>query len=488
MAELTVDHLHTRYLDVDPAVVPLLDEALAEMTDRALADAMTGTRLGTAHAVCIPEMSVPVCLPGDRTTSSLAAEWARLLLAAIEQRVAEVGDPIVDTADGVVVYRRDLDAMVDMVRSIARGSTRRAWAWSSLGLTATRTSPPDGDDIAAMLEAQPALIAAVVAAAPAELVSVLAPTHWIRIARAMAALAPMQVAARQGARAAGGDGPAVVAAAGVVPAHVWDVARDDERTLLGQLAVACARPSQARDRAFVDRVIAAALQRSTGGRPDDVRRRADTAVAGPLAKVDGVRSDRTAPNVDSPADCESDSSEPADPHAANDDPFTEPPESPESTESSDHGGVFYLFHAATALDLTDRIARGTLARIDPREAVARIVAAVAEVPIDDAAVRAVAGLPAVADEPELTLDELAPDSAAQVAALATLVRGWVEARLDDSDLGWVFARRVTIDRLPGWVEATFALDDVDLRLRMAGLDLDPGFVPWRGAVVRFRHV
>jgi hypothetical protein len=38
---------------------------------------------------------------------------------------------------------------------------------------------------------------------------------------------------------------------------------------------------------------------------------------------------------------------------------------------------------------------------------------------------------------------------------------------------------------PGWLEIHFSLDDVATDLRRAGLDLDPGFLPWLGVVVRF---
>jgi hypothetical protein len=38
---------------------------------------------------------------------------------------------------------------------------------------------------------------------------------------------------------------------------------------------------------------------------------------------------------------------------------------------------------------------------------------------------------------------------------------------------------------PGWIEIHFSLDDVDTTLRRARLDLDPGFVPWLGVVLRF---
>ena len=40
----------------------------------------------------------------------------------------------------------------------------------------------------------------------------------------------------------------------------------------------------------------------------------------------------------------------------------------------------------------------------------------------------------------------------------------------------------------GWVELRLPLDAVSPDLRRAGLDLDPGWLPWLGAVVRFVYV
>ena len=37
------------------------------------------------------------------------------------------------------------------------------------------------------------------------------------------------------------------------------------------------------------------------------------------------------------------------------------------------------------------------------------------------------------------------------------------------------------------LEVGFDLDQVDLRIRMGGLDLDPGWLPWLGRVVSFRY-
>ena len=43
--------------------------------------------------------------------------------------------------------------------------------------------------------------------------------------------------------------------------------------------------------------------------------------------------------------------------------------------------------------------------------------------------------------------------------------------------------RITVE--PGWVDVRFALADVSIDLRRAALDLDPGFLPWLGIVLRY---
>ena len=51
----------------------------------------------------------------------------------------------------------------------------------------------------------------------------------------------------------------------------------------------------------------------------------------------------------------------------------------------------------------------------------------------------------------------------------------------------ISARAGVIVQDPGWIEFRLRLADVDLDVRRAGLDLDPGFVPWLGAVVVIRY-
>jgi hypothetical protein len=48
-------------------------------------------------------------------------------------------------------------------------------------------------------------------------------------------------------------------------------------------------------------------------------------------------------------------------------------------------------------------------------------------------------------------------------------------------------RRARLVGSPLQLDIHFALDQADLRVRRAGLDLDPGWVPWLGRIVRFHY-
>ena len=109
-------------------------------------------------------------------------------------------------------------------------------------------------------------------------------------------------------------------------------------------------------------------------------------------------------------------------------------------------------------------------------------------PADDPAVRVLAGLPSG------PVPEGAPTSAER-DRIDEYARRWAAAtaaRLGtEQDAAAVVtrlaARAGTIEAVPGWVEFRLSLDDVDPAVRRAGLDVDPGFVPWLGAVVVIRY-
>ncbi len=55
------------------------------------------------------------------------------------------------------------------------------------------------------------------------------------------------------------------------------------------------------------------------------------------------------------------------------------------------------------------------------------------------------------------------------------------------DLQTVITKTAAITADPGWIDVEFSLLDVDVAVRRAGLDLDPGYLPCIGSVVRFRY-
>jgi hypothetical protein len=69
---------------------------------------------------------------------------------------------------------------------------------------------------------------------------------------------------------------------------------------------------------------------------------------------------------------------------------------------------------------------------------------------------------------------------------AVTAAAMAETEGDPLDVVAAVARRAgVIDHAPGWLEVHLDIDRVDVAVRRAGLDLDPGWVPWLGTVVRF---
>jgi hypothetical protein len=151
------------------------------------------------------------------------------------------------------------------------------------------------------------------------------------------------------------------------------------------------------------------------------------------------------------------------------------------------GGVLFLFRVVAVLDLVEEAGvSGSPPAGRPFGWVASSLAQrLAGAAPDDPAVSVLAG-PQDPDNPP-PFATAAEDAA--LTALADRIEAWLRLRLDPAEnLDWLWRRRATVVAEPGWIEAVFALDDVDTRIRQAGLDLDPGFVWWLGAVVKFRYV
>jgi hypothetical protein len=124
------------------------------------------------------------------------------------------------------------------------------------------------------------------------------------------------------------------------------------------------------------------------------------------------------------------------------------------------------------------------------QAVAGILLPVAD---DDPALAAFAGLDPAEPAPWKT--DAAP-TAGELSAVDELAERWEQAvaaalgrRADEgrAAVRALAARRGAVLYSPGWIEVALALADVDVDIRVAGLDLDPGWVPWLGCVLCFRY-
>ena len=165
------------------------------------------------------------------------------------------------------------------------------------------------------------------------------------------------------------------------------------------------------------------------------------------------------------------------------------------------GGLLFLVHLIHELRLPDAWhLEAPLSARPLRWCLHQLGQRLLEIAPADPALLALAGLrpgdrPPTIDAEAATAEEDATlrEAAASVGAALVTRLG---AEPDDAhadgayDLWRRLVRRVAMRNAEvvadaGWMEIRFSLDQVDTELRRAGLDLDPGYVPWLGVVLRF---
>jgi hypothetical protein len=167
-----------------------------------------------------------------------------------------------------------------------------------------------------------------------------------------------------------------------------------------------------------------------------------------------------------------------------------------------HGGLLYLVNLLPRMGLIETMG-GDERWFDrgPRWVLHQLAMALAAIEPEDPAALVFAGLmpgappPSSLQDPPTDVERAALDTlrAAITHALRDALGGVPESdsnsesdsKADRSLLDHVCRRPAQIVAEPGWIEARFALEDVSLDIRRAGLDRDPDWVPWLGIVVRF---
>jgi hypothetical protein len=485
-----------------------------------------------AHAeICVRRVRAVVRLGLDGHDVDLATSWA-LALAQRIRAVVEAGGP------DVVVYGSRHEALVDLVARVAAADFGRAWAWLQLGLWAAgdearAAGGAPGDAIGAALLRAPEAIAPVLAAASGrvtapDLLGLLPAGWWPRLGRAAlgAAGAPGDLleATPEGGRAPDPRSQAALHTraarlleasplAAVLAAAAGGRAPPPAVRAIAALALALPDPLWPRS-ASAPALLAAAVARagtaaSNGGAGAQAQPTAAGARGGIAASTDHDH-DQPPGLTAAPAPIATGAGArpPAGPRAQataatpDQEAVTgaagAPAPAPDARARgrTDEGGLLFLLHLLPALALPERLARWADAGgRSSRFLLHALALALRPMAASDPAALAFAGLGPHAPPPSRGEAPLTPEEEARLADLRAEIVDQLRTRLcrpllaeAGALLHAVCARRAHICADPGWIDVELELADVSTEVRRAALDLDLGYVPWLGVVVRFVYV
>ncbi|MEV2227887.1 hypothetical protein AB0H69_04750 [Streptomyces phaeochromogenes] len=526
---LVVDRLTAtlRYAGAEPPPPDRLAEPLRRAAREELTAALREVRLPPGHW-CLPRLDLVLPLDLDRPGAVLVRDWAEAVAAAVERALR-------GPHDALVHYPDDVAPAADAIAGIATGRTERLWAWRQTGLLRPGDPPPGpapGAAILALLGRHPHVAAAVLRAAASigltPLDRALGRSGWAALAALSAVpewtdpAVPDVVAKAPGLR-----GPAQEAAAGTTAAPAT---RALARSLLsgsrlpGLVRASRLRPADPVVRAWAVLVAAetdpvAVTRPPRAGLPALLNEGLRAACGVPALRADesgpAVPSHRPEPRGEAAGPAEarcrakarrglgaatSEAAEQPVPRPTDDTAarpqVIEPPGAEDTERGAFSGWAGLLFLIATAADsrLPDRVLEEPALAARPLPwvlyAAGRVLLPAAD--HADPALLALAGLDRErASGLVLRAPTATPEEDRAVAALASDWAVTTARRLhgDGYDprtaVADVARRTGRIVADPGWIEAHFALSDAEPAIRRAGLDLDPGWVPWLGSVVRY---
>lgn len=156
-----------------------------------------------------------------------------------------------------------------------------------------------------------------------------------------------------------------------------------------------------------------------------------------------------------------------------------------------HGGLLFLLHIVGDLGIPGEIVNDARwAERSLRWVLHRVALEIVNAPPTDAAVLAFCGLGPQDTPPDRDEPAARPREMERVREIARQIIVELAERLGDSCGAGELARSVTarpaeVVADPGWIEIRFPIDGVDVAVRRCGLDRNPDYLPWLGAVVRF---
>ena len=498
MTAITINRMHTR-MRIPPAAMAeqaRLKGVVASAVDRVLESAIERQGISAHGYVCIRQVQATMRLRLRQPDSVLAGIVAQAIADAISG--AQRGG-------SSIYYSSRIHALIDLASSAMRADLERSWAWIQLGIwheDARSSFATAAEQVIRALTDEPQHAVAALAHLASDGFTLRAllgwtdPSAWprlavaackaygaaIEIAEANHTAVPSTVADKIGVRIVQRSRIAralrtadifrmpdtvLAALAALVVLEVEPAVirlnRASAQTLIGSV-VTCLEHSAERDE--TPRTSLSAPSENRGTHQNSERTALHASETEPISN--GVTTSDQAPHL---ADVG-------------------------LIAQTSAGGLMYLLNLIARTELSDRVMHDhRLTQRGLRWTLHQLAVDLLALAPDDPAALAFAGLlpdglpPNHEEEMPNDVELQAIDEwrASLVADLRTALGNRL-ALADSSDqalIDWVCWRDAWIAGDPGWIEVHFALENVSNEIRLAGLDLDPGWIPWLGVVVRF---
>jgi hypothetical protein len=519
MTAITIERFKVRYRTPReaPEAPRRLKQVMADTLRHGLEGAVERMGIGRDGYLCLREVKVRATLALRDGDAVLVEQLGRAIAGAIGGAAA--------AGTHAVAYASRGSALVDLMTSALGGDFSRSWAWAQLAIWPS-AAPVPAEAVADLVvralarEPRPAIAALASVArsdgtAFARLLERAAPEAWMALARTATQAAGWALPATGAPPEPEVFAQAPVARRIAVTSAIAQAVMAHGRSLpvaaclaLGALAMVEAEPALSlggADRAratlaAVARQLEAAVSRGSSTRSPDASRggsvAAEERIGGPHvsrgAEPPGTGVNGTHGKTTEPLGSTAARKSPGPAEA-----LRVPSESRQEVRrqtTTEFGGLLYLVNLVERLGLPETIIRDDrLSARGLRWVLSQLGSALAGIPPHDPAALAFAGLlpgarPPAAMGPPADASELSAIREFQTAVVEGL-RTALDRREEPEAalLDLVCRRRAEIVGDPGWIEARFSLDDISLDVRRAGLDRDPGWVPWLGVVVRFSY-
>jgi hypothetical protein len=484
MTEVAINRLQTRMRIPSDATgeVTRLKRVIAASLVRELESAIERRSISVDGYLCIAKLQAKVALPLAESDATVAA--------TVAQGIADAISGAIRGASGIY-YTSRAHVLADLVSSAMRADLERSWAWSQLGLwqeRGNRSVWSHANQAVQALIGEARHAVAVLSYLALDGSTLQALLRWVderlwhELAKAVSRAHGLATDPQQVFRLETPSRPAFEIAARFVQqsylARGLSTATSEalpDRTLAAFAILVMLEVEPAAIRSGNESVyavlhsIAMLLQRSLGR----------GAIVTTISESPGATNSRASTR------------DQLDQEAAE-----QPLQKVRKTAVTNAGGLAYLLNPISRIEVSDKIMRDhRLTRRGLRWTMHQLAVALLSLDPDDPAALAFAGLLPDAAPPTLGMDPPSDEELAAIDECRTMVIAYLRQALadrlepadisDDALIDFVCRRRARILGDPGWIEVHLSTKETSPEIRFAGLDLDPGWIPWLGVVLKF---